>query len=236
MSDQSPGVNAVRIGSIITDPRYQVREQGADRKRVKVLVEVYRDNPSAMPPLVVVERIGVKDGAGYVLIDGHARLEVLRELGATEVPIVFDTLPASASDNERVERAWSLNVGHGFPPTLGDRKAMAVWRRATFPAESISETARRCGLNRATIALLGKVTATNKRDAAAPDPLVQAFRALETLSHSDALARDDEVEAIVLLIDTSYENDDDLRDFAESLHASATTALAIAAELEAKFE
>ncbi len=224
-------VSFVPIDTIRIEPRFQVREQGADRKRVKALVEVYRDDPAAMPPLVVVARVGVDVGAGLTLLDGHARLAALRELGVTEAPIVFDPTPASASDDERVERAWSLNVGHGFPPTLADRKAHARWRRAKFPAERLSETARRCGLNRDTVALLDKTLAENPQvRAGGPDAKVD--RVLDALTNNEALTREIDVVAHADRIAASFEDADDLREYAASLRTASTNALSIAAELE----
>ncbi len=240
MSSIPSVVSFVPIDTIRIEPRFQVRERGADRKRVKALVDVYRDDPAAMPPLVVVARIGVDVGAGLTLLDGHARLAALRELGATEAPIVLDATPASASDDERIERAWTLNVGHGFPPTLADRKAHVRWRRTQFPAERLSETARRCGLNRDTVALLAKTPAENPQDVRDPQvrasgPDAQVDRVLDALTNSDALTREIDVVAHADRIAASFEDADDLREYAASLRTASTNALSIAAELE-RFE
>ncbi len=225
-SASTPAVSVVPIDDIHIDPAFQVRQAGADRKRVKTLVDAYGDDPAAIPPLVIVQRHDGQNGSGLILLDGHARLAALREIGATNVPVVLDSASSAASMNECVERAWTLNIGHGFPPTLKDRRAHAVWRRKTFTTESLSETARRCGLNRKTLASLDEVIVRNGRDS---DPRARAVRLLRALANNDSIASEDaDVEALVDSLSTSFEDEDEFSDFAVYLKGAATTALIIA--------
>jgi len=225
-SNVTTDVSIVPIEDIHVDPVFQVRQAGADRKRVKTLVDAYGDDQAAMAPLVIVQRHDGQNGSGLVVLDGHARLAALREMGAKSVRVVLDSVSNAASMNDCVERAWLLNIGHGFPPTLKDRRAHAAWRRKTFTTESLSETARRCGLNRKTLASLDEAIIRKGR---VGDPLVRAVRLLRALANNDSIASEDaDVEALVDSLSTSFEDEDEFSDFAVYLKGAATTALMIA--------
>ena len=72
----------------------------------------YRQIQSSIEEIGLIEPLAVSpiDGGkgGYTLLDGHMRLQVLRELGATEVPCLEALDDESYTYNNRVNRLSSI--------------------------------------------------------------------------------------------------------------------------------
>ena len=112
------------------------REQGLDHDHVKVLAQC----PDLLPPIVVHKK-------SLRVIDGLHRLRVAELRGQDEIDVtLFD-----GSEEEAFALGVLLNVRHGLPLPLGDRKAGATRILLTNPDWSDRFVASLVGLSRKTI-------------------------------------------------------------------------------------
>ena len=147
------GTLEVEIGNIAVDQQLQPRIQGIDPEHVQELVAV----PDQWPPLRVV-----KQGHGYLLVDGFHRLAAAQNLDLKRITVEVLDPPA---DGDLHALAFALNVAHGRPLTLSDRRAFAARLLHTHPEWADREVGRRCGLSQPTVA---KVREGLERDAHIP--------------------------------------------------------------------
>ncbi len=147
------GTLEVEIVNIAVDQQLQPRIQGIDPEHVQELVAV----PDQWPPLRVV-----KQGHGYLLVDGFHRLAAAQNLDLKRITVEVLDPPA---DGDLHALAFALNVAHGRPLTLSDRRAFAARLLHTHPEWADREVGRRCGLAQPTVA---KVREGLERDAYIP--------------------------------------------------------------------
>ena len=125
---------SVAVRELQVDPSLQPRVGGVDADHVRTLEEM----PDSWPPLKVVRRLG-----SYLLVDGFHRLEAARNLGLESVQVEVVEVPPDADLHEL---AYALNVNHGRPLSLADRRAFAERILRGQPHLADREIARRCGL------------------------------------------------------------------------------------------
>jgi len=143
--------NSVRSDLIVVDSTLQPRIEGLDLDHVRLLETA----AEVWPPLKVV-----RQGAGFVLVDGFHRFAAAQNLGLTEIAVeVLDT-PA---DGDLLGLAFALNAVHGRPLTLSDRRAFAERLLRAHPDWADREIGRRAGLVQPTI---GKIRQALEREAA----------------------------------------------------------------------
>jgi hypothetical protein len=130
----------IQCNRIEIDPLLQPRVDGIDLDHVHALEAVV----AACPPLKVV-----RQGDGYLLVDGFHRFAAAQNLGLAEIDVeVLDT-PA---DGDLHSLAFALNAAHGRPLTLSDRRAYAARLLHAHPDWSDREIGRRAGLVQPTVA------------------------------------------------------------------------------------
>lgn len=107
-------VDDLRLALIAADPDLQPRVGGLDHVHVRSLEET----PDHWPPVAVV-----RQGHRYLLVDGFHRLAAAQNLGLPEIAAVVLDPP---DDGDLHGLAFRLNLGHGRPLTLADRRAYAA--------------------------------------------------------------------------------------------------------------
>ena len=135
----SAPVEQLPITQIVVDDRFQPRRDGLSEDHVAALMET----PEDWPPVVVA----YCDGSP-VLIDGFHRHAAAARLG-------LETITATAFYPEQgadlFAISFALNIKHGRPLTLRDRKAYAAWLLQYHPELSDRECGRRTGLHHETV-------------------------------------------------------------------------------------
>ena len=134
------GTLEIEIVNIAVDQQLQPRVGGLDPEHVQELATV----AGQWPPLRVV-----KQGRGYLLVDGFHRLAAAQNLNFKHVAVEVLEPPA---DGDLHALAFALNAAHGRPLTLSDRRAFAARLLRTHPAWADREVGRRCGLSQPTVA------------------------------------------------------------------------------------
>ncbi|MEV0401520.1 ParB N-terminal domain-containing protein [Actinoallomurus sp. NPDC050550] len=134
-------VHRVLIGSL--RPADSPRLRGEDREHVVRLAGV----ETPLPP-ILVHRPTMR------VIDGMHRLRAAMLRGDTEIEAVF----FDGSAAEAFARAVELNVAHGLPLTLADRRAAAARILAAEPQASDRRIAARTGLSARTVASVRRST------------------------------------------------------------------------------
>jgi uncharacterized protein YidB (DUF937 family) len=136
----------------------QVRVAGLDETHLKALSEA----GEALPPLTVI-----RQGAEWILIDGHHTLAVQQSRGQRTVRALQVPEP---TDGDLYRLAFDCNARHGKALTLGDRRAFAWHLLRRDPQTSNLEVSRRTGLAPTTVAAIrdemesgGEVEATDRR-------------------------------------------------------------------------
>ena len=124
------------------DSDLQPRVNGLDEKHVAVLME----NSEAWPPLEVV-----KVGNTLVCVDGFHRAAAAMNLSLDTVNVRLREPPV---DGDLRRLAFELNLGHGRPLSLADRRAEAERIMVADALVSNLEVSRRTGLSPTTIAKL----------------------------------------------------------------------------------
>ncbi|MEV4258891.1 ParB N-terminal domain-containing protein, partial [Spirillospora sp. NPDC049652] len=139
---EGPDVHLVAIGSL--RPADSPRLRGEDREHVFRLVGV----ETPLPP-ILVHRPTMR------VIDGMHRLRAAMLRGDTHIEAVyFDGTAAEA-----FARAVELNITHGLPLTIADRRAAAARILAAEPESSDRAVAARTGLSARTVAAVRRSTA-----------------------------------------------------------------------------
>lgn len=125
----------VRIDSLLSgiSPRFS----GADKAHVRRLAEAGGD----LPP-IIVHRPTCK------IIDGTHRVHAALLRGEEVIEAEF----LDGSEDEAFVRAVELNIAHGLPLTMAERKLAAVRIAAGCPGLSDRAIARSCGLSDKTVA------------------------------------------------------------------------------------
>ena len=134
------GTLEIEIVNIAVDQQLQPRVGGLDPEHVQELAPVAEQ----WPPLRVV-----KQGRGYLLVDGFHRLAAAQNLNLQHITVEVLDPPA---DGDLHALAFALNAAHGRPLTLSDRRAFATRLLRTHPAWADREVGRRCGLSQPTVA------------------------------------------------------------------------------------
>jgi len=124
----------VRIDELVVEASLQPRVGGVDADHVKALEE----RPEGWPPLKVVRR-----DEAHLLVDGYHRWEAARNLRLESVRIEVMNVPP---DEDLHELAFNLNVNHGRPLSLADRRTFAERVLRNQPHLADREIARRSGL------------------------------------------------------------------------------------------
>lgn len=147
-------ITALPIGDIIVEDRLQPRCDGLSEEHVAALMETPEDWPA-----IAVAYI---DGSP-VLVDGFHRHEAGLRLGHESIAAqVF--YPEQGAD--LFATAFSLNMKHGRPLTLRDRKAYGSVLLQRHPELTDREIGRRTGLHHETV---GAMRAERRMPAHAPD-------------------------------------------------------------------
>ncbi len=130
----------LRLDQITVDVDLQPRIGGIDADHVRALEE----SVEHWGPLVVVRLDG-----RYVLVDGFHRLAAAQDLELESVEVrILD----SPEDGDLRGLAFDLNVRHGRPLSLADRRTEAGRVLRMRPELSDREIGRRCGLTQPTVA------------------------------------------------------------------------------------
>ena len=120
-------------------PSLSPREKMEDPAHARVIAEM----GSAVEPILVHRRT-------MRVIDGVHRIRAARMRGKTEIRARF----FDGSDEDAFVLAVQLNVGHGLPLTLSERRTSAQRIILSHPHWSDRAIARRAGLNAKTVARL----------------------------------------------------------------------------------
>lgn len=136
----------VRIDSLL--PGDSPRLSGADKEHVRRLAEA----GGGLPP-VVVHRPAMR------IIDGTHRVHAALLEGREEIEAEF----FDGSDDEAFVKAVELNIVHGLPLTMAERKLAAARIIADCPERSDRAIARSCGLSGKTVAGIRRSAGDNPR-------------------------------------------------------------------------
>jgi ParB-like chromosome segregation protein Spo0J len=136
----------VRIDSLV--PGDSPRLSGADEAHVRRLAEA----PAGLPPIVVHR-------PAMTIIDGAHRVRAAMLNGAEQIEAEF----FDGSEDEAFIRAVELNVAHGLPLTMAERKLAAARIIASCPGLSDRAIARSSGLSDKTVAAIRRSAADNPR-------------------------------------------------------------------------
>lgn len=133
-------VSTLPIGEIVVDDSLQPRCDGLNEQHIATLMET----PEDWPPIVVAQ----SQGASPVLLDGFHRVEAAARAGYESITAqVIHPEPGT----DLFALAFALNLKHGRPLTLRDRKAYAAALIQHQPALTDREIGRRCALNHETV-------------------------------------------------------------------------------------
>jgi ParB-like chromosome segregation protein Spo0J len=116
-----------------------VRDGNLDAQHVARLTEL----DGAWPPLLVRR-------ADHVIVDGHHRLATARRLGMLRVRCVY----FDGTEEGAFVEAVRLNVDHGLPLSLAERKAAVRRLFGLFPSWSDRRIAAVCGVSHVTVGSL----------------------------------------------------------------------------------
>jgi len=133
-------VHEVPIDSLSTDDRFQVRLGGLREAHVRSLVEALRSG-AELPPLVVTPS---GESGRFLIVDGQHRAEALRRIGAKFAKV---TVQGDAD----LLVAFSLNLSHGLPLSLAEKKRVVLWLREHRPGLSVRAISRITGLAPSTV-------------------------------------------------------------------------------------
>jgi ParB-like chromosome segregation protein Spo0J len=139
MGIQVGQIGEVAVADLCVEPELQPRVSGVDPEHVAALAET----SESWPPLVVIRR-----GGQLVVIDGAHRLKAAQQLGLQAIRVEVRDAPA---ENDLRGLAFSLNLRHGRPLTLDDRRAEAIRLLRIDPARSSRSIGRDCGLSHVTV-------------------------------------------------------------------------------------
>lgn len=120
------------------------RTCGEDAEHVRRLLE----SGVSLPP-IVVHRPTMR------VVDGMHRLSVARLRGQRDIAVVF----FDGDDNEAFELAVQLNVAHGLPLTLAERRSAAARLLTMRPEWSDRRVAESAGLSPKTVGVVRRTTA-----------------------------------------------------------------------------
>jgi hypothetical protein len=134
----------VRIGSLL--PGDSPRLSGTDKAHVRRLAEAGGE----LPP-IIVHRLTMR------VIDGAHRVHAALLNGNEEIEAEF----FDGSEEEAFFQAVELNITHGLPLTMTERKLAAVRIIATCPSLSDRAIARSSGLSDKTVARIRRSAAAN---------------------------------------------------------------------------
>lgn len=147
-------VTALPLAEIVVDDRLQPRCDGLSEEHVVALMET----PEDWPPIAVAH----VNGEDFV-VDGFHRVEAATRL---EYESIAATVFYPDQNTNLFDIAFSLNIKHGRPLTLRDRKTYAAWLLQRHPELTDREIGRRTGLHHETV---GAVRAERRMPAHAPD-------------------------------------------------------------------
>lgn len=140
MSAVTDCVEVIPLGLIHVSQEFQPRCEGLDSSHVALLQEMAEQ----WTPLVAV-----RQNTTTILVDGFHRYAAAQNLGLAKIPVRIVDFPV---DGDVVGLAFSLNLGHGRPLTLNDRRFEAARQLRRDPHVSDREVGRRCGLSQPTVA------------------------------------------------------------------------------------
>ncbi len=135
-------VTVLPIAEIVVDDRLQPRCDGLSEEHVAALMET----PEDWPPIAVAH----VNGEDFV-VDGFHRVEAATRL---EYESIAATVFYPDQNTNLFDIAFSLNIKHGRPLTLRDRKTYAAWLLQRHPELTDREIGRRTGLHHETIGAL----------------------------------------------------------------------------------
>lgn len=134
----------VRIDALLSGD--SPRLSGADKAHVRRLAEASGE----LPP-IIVHRPTMR------IIDGTHRVHAAVLNGKEEIEVEF----FDGSVDEAFVRAVELNIAHGLPLTMAERKSAAARIVASCPDLSDRAIARSCGLSDKTVAAIRRSAAEN---------------------------------------------------------------------------
>jgi len=145
---------------------------------------ICQSDPATWPPITVA-----KDEDGYLwILDGAHRVVAARKLGLKELPATVEPWPGDGSDEAAYLRSLELNLRHGFPISVEDRKEWARRLKRAHPDYSESIIARIVGLAQSTVhKAIAHNSRVNSGDAATDNESPEALRpspSLESISRS----------------------------------------------------
>jgi len=128
-----------RVSLDLDDIPYHV-----DPNRVQAISQ---SDPATWPPITVT-----KDEDGYLwILDGAHRVVAARNLGLKELPATVEPWPGDGSEEAAYLRSLELNLRHGFPISVEDRKEWARRLKQKHPDYSESIIACIVGLAKSTV-------------------------------------------------------------------------------------
>jgi hypothetical protein len=140
----------ISLTEISIDDRFQPRCGGLSEEHLTSLMET----PETWPPIVLA-RINER----LLLIDGFHRVEAATRL---ECDSIVATIFAPTEATDLLDIAFRLNLKHGRPLTLQDRKAYAIALIAANPDASSRDIGRRTSLHHETIEALRNASSNTR--------------------------------------------------------------------------
>jgi len=115
-----------------------------DLDRVQAICQ---SDPATWPPITVA-----KDDDGYLwVLDGAHRVVAARKLGLKELRATVEPWPGDGSNEAAYLRSLELNLRHGFPISVEDRKEWARRLKRDHPDYPVSHIACIVGLAKSTV-------------------------------------------------------------------------------------
>lgn len=130
----------IRLSSIVPDKKLWPR-QGVDPDRVKEFKTLYKEEPEALPPVIVAEH--PKKPGKYLLVDGWHRIAALQQL-YRDAELPADVLP---KDTDVYAEATRLSSISSKPLTILEKRAAVRRLLDEHPKWSDSQIARTAGVS-----------------------------------------------------------------------------------------
>jgi ParB-like chromosome segregation protein Spo0J len=131
---------SIPLSRIVEIAENQPRLGPISAAHVKSLLEAF----DSLPPVTCV----VNSAGEYILVDGFHRIDAAHRLGLERIPVLFAAGPPG---DDFIGLSFDLNMRHGLPLSIKEKKAHAGRILGKHPDLSDREIARQCALSAATI-------------------------------------------------------------------------------------
>lgn len=131
---------SVPIAALSTGRQHRLTDAKPDE--LDRLVVAYQIDASAVPPL----RVYARGDNAYDVVGGHLRHEAAKKAGLPNVRVVV--LPRPDTNDQELWDSFLDNAKHGRPPSIAERREMAVVLRRLDRKMSATTISERVGLSR----------------------------------------------------------------------------------------